>query len=60
MGKNCDNAEFLFLRISIYDKLNIDFWSILATFATFLKHLKYHCKALQSVFNAFGVFLNDF
>jgi hypothetical protein len=28
----------------------VDLWSILATFATFEKHLKYHCKALQSVF----------
>jgi hypothetical protein len=33
--------------------LTLTFWSILATF---LKHLKYECKPLQSVFYAFGVF----
>jgi hypothetical protein len=61
IGKTCNDAEFLFLRIAFFNKINRKFSVILATFE---KPIKYGAYRFQSAFkrieSVFQWFLNNF
>jgi hypothetical protein len=60
IGKNCNSAEFLFLRIVFFIEINLNVSVVLATFE-FEKRIKYEAYAFQSVFKRlYSVFQKPF